>query len=1100
MNNTLKMGFVAAITVFTLAIMSAQAGGEAPPIKGGIADLRYIKTKMTVNVSASNNTTARNADEGSATTGDTTTGTTSGEVSTAGTATCDFSGFAQNDLINNAYAGGASLTGVVKPNIHIGYFDARVLNAYFGANEPNPGIVYSNTGSILVSLQNIAGTNFAFSYTCAVKLTVRTFSSVDGSGTALNTYTLAKNLPGTMGPYNVWTNFSQPIDPTVHSISISGDAARWGMDQVVVTNSCATSSPARKVAVFMNSAFVQTCTSYDCEGTNTVNMLTSLGYNVTTFSGITAADWTQQFNDKRIIVIPEQELSAIASSLDGASRLALANGVASGGSVLVFGVLNSNAESFLNIAGSLSLSHSTNSPSSTVALNSANVAGTPFMSGPSILSRLSATCTNTGWPSSSVIAYGSTSAVWVASATTGLGQVGFVAYDYFNPSGQSASGNWTLVVDKMIQQLSVKDCNSNGLDDICEIDSGQVADIDGNHVPDTCQTDCNGNGQPDQWEISTGLVRDCNGNGIPDSCDITFGPVAQSRNGTLVTNGGTVNTAFTGLPNARGDVSMTFSVNADIDNGGSSEFVMFTATGSPISVTITGTACSTEVRTISVPAATYNAALVSGTLGFAIKTGPQTDSCVANTWKIDLTYSDELDCDGNGVIDRCEIADGSAVDQNGNGVPDSCDPFPVLRLTTNAAACNTVGSTVTVDATLSGVLNNVVAGQLLLTWDVSKLSFAAVLPGDAPYTTAYALNEQSGTIMILASTTAGGTGTTAASAVVSRIQFTVIGGSCSGTGNEVDFFTFGPMETEFTDGYGGATVPTLLASAGFVVDDGAPVLSNVPADGTVQAEAGMGSFANYFYLPPPMATDACAPGLTTSSSRSDGASLSAAFPVGTTTVTWSATDPCANTTTATTRVTVNNSNTATFAVSYTNSASYAASSARTLTLNIHGANGYTLKASQPVTLVNGAGTISLTDLAVDNYDCVAIEEQGRSLRRVATMSDAGLIWSSTATLVAGDLIDDEVIDVLDWGAYIVGNPNADLDGNGVINAVDGNIIITNFGLRGETGCGTSFMGPPDPISAISVAELVERGLTDLIGADLNNDGWLDMEDVRMASN
>ena len=234
MNNTLRMGFVAAFTVFTLAIISAQAGGEAPPIRGGIADPRYIKTKMTVKVSASNNTTARNADEGSATTGDTTTGTTSGEESTAGIAICDFRGFAQNDVINNAYAGGASLTGVVKPNIHIGFFDARVLNAYFGANEPNPGIAYSNTGSILVSLQNIAVTNFAFSYTCTVKLTVRTFSSVDGSGTALNTYTLEKNLPGTVGPYNVWTNFSQPIDPTVRSVSISGDAARWAIDQVVM--------------------------------------------------------------------------------------------------------------------------------------------------------------------------------------------------------------------------------------------------------------------------------------------------------------------------------------------------------------------------------------------------------------------------------------------------------------------------------------------------------------------------------------------------------------------------------------------------------------------------------------------------------------------------------------------------------------------------------------------------------------------------------------------------------------------------------------------------------------------------------------------------
>ena len=102
---------------------------------------------------------------------------------------------------------------------------------------------------------------------------------------------------------------------------------------------------------------------------------------------------------------------------------------------------------------------------------------------------------------------------------------------------------------------------------------------------------------------------------------------------------------------------------------------------------------------------------------------------------------------------------------------------------------------------------------------------------------------------------------------------------------------------------------------------------------------------------------------------------------------------CSNVTRATTSVTVNNANTGDFAVSYTNSASYAASSARTLTLNIHGTNGYTLKASQPVTLVNGAGTISLTDLAVDNYDCVAIEEKSRSHRRVATVIDGGLVWS-----------------------------------------------------------------------------------------------------------
>ena len=600
---------------------------------------------------------------------------------------------------------------------------------------------------------------------------------------------------------------------------------------------------------------------------------------------------------------------------------------------------------------------------------------------------------------------------------------------------------------------------------------------------------------------------DCNNNGIADAIDITGSSVTRVAGFTGVS----------GSPYSYTESGITFTSAQEHVHleGGSYIYNHSSCCTTPIVITATEPVFTLKSLDVLYLTSSWGTVLVgsngasvilssTGTYNF----GTTFQNVAWVRWEENHSQSDidnvaiEVgvpgvpDCNGNGIPDSCELADGSAVDQNGNGVPDSCDPFPVLRLTTNAAACNTVGSTVTVDATLSGVLNNVVAGQMLLTWDVSKLSFAAVLPGDAPYTTAYALNEQAGTIMILASTTAGGTGTTAASAVVSRIQFTVIGGSCSGTGNEVDFFTFGPMGTEFTDGYGGATVPTLLASAGFVVDDGAPVLSNVPANVTVQAEAGMGSFANVA-LTAPTATDACAPGLTTSSSRSDGASLGAAFPVGTTTVTWSATDPCANTTTATTLVTVNNANTATFAVSY--SGGYPASSSRNFALDIHGDNGNNARSTSAI-FAAGTASFSITDLAIANYDCVSIRDIGHSLRRRVAMSDVGTDWSATATLIAGDLNGNDVIDVVDWGMYIVGNSNADLDGNGVINSTDGAIIISNFGKQSDAVCGGALMGPPDPISAISVAELVERGLTDLIGADLNNDGWLDMEDVRMASN
>ena len=419
---------------------------------------------------------------------------------------------------------------------------------------------------------------------------------------------------------------------------------------------------------------------------------------------------------------------------------------------------------------------------------------------------------------------------------------------------------------------------------------------------------------------------------------------------------------------------------------------------------------------------------------------------------------------------------------------------PVLALTNNAGSCNRVGATIDVDATLSGVVSPIVAGQINITWDSSKMTLDSITAGDAPFIEFHIINQTAGTALILVSLEQGGSAVSVSSKVVARLHYTVAGGSCDGSGTDIQFFPDGTLPTEFTDGVGGTMVPALVASSGFTVDDGAPVLSNVPPSVTVQAEAGMGSYANVA-LTPPTATDACSP-LTQTAVRSDGASFGAAFPVGTTTVTWSATDPCANTTTDTTLVTVNNANTATFAVSY--SGGYPASSSRNFALDIHGDNGNNARSTSAM-FAAGTTSFSITDLAIATYDCVSIRDIGHSLRRRVAMSDVGTDWSATATLIAGDLNGNDVIDVVDWGMYIVGNSNADLDGNGVINSYDGAIIITNFGKQSDAVCGGALMGPPDPISAISVAELVDRGLTDLIGADLNNDGWLDMEDVRIAN-
>jgi hypothetical protein len=649
---------------------------------------------------------------------------------------------------------------------------------------------------------------------------------------------------------------------------------------------------------------------------------------------------------------------------------------------------------------------------------------------------------------------------------------------------------------------SLDDCNGNGVSDACEVANGFVADCNGNGVPDSCDlaagggVDCNANGTLDSCEIASGAAEDCNGNGVPDSCDIASIPYSGTRSGTLATNGGTVYTTFAGMPVANAPVQFRFEVNADIDYS-PAEFVLFTAGGSSqISIQISGAQCGTEIRTLSIPAATYNSARSSnGDLTFAIRTGSETDSFCANTWRIDVNVAGLAapDCNLNGRIDTCELADGSAVDQNGNGVPDSCDPYPTLTLTANAAACNAIGSVIDVDARLSGVLNLVVAGQVVLDWDPSKLQLLETNPGDAPYVANYLIDSASGQALILVSSSQGGSGTTAPSAIVSRLKFQVIGGSCDGSGTSVGFGTAaGGFETQFTDGFGTSIEPTLVASAGFVADDGAPVLANVPADVSVQAFAGENGYA-LVTLGSPTATDGCLSGVTITGTRSDGQALTAAWPSGSTTVTWAAVDACGNASYASTMVTVDPTNTMDLSAAF--GGNFAGAS-RSLSLTMLGGAGPQSRTQTVSIPWGGASSFSVNDLPVDAYTCATIEDPARSLKARVTVSDTGSVWTAAAaTMVLGDLINDEVIDVLDWGAYVVSNPAADLNADGFINAVDGNIILANFTRRGDGVCGSSANGPRDPILAITVADVVSMGLPELAGADLNGDGWIDQADI-----
>jgi len=84
--------------------------------------------------------------------------------------TCDFIGLAQSSLVNDAYAGGTSSTGVTRTNLGIRFTGATVLTAWNGCCAPDANVAYAPSGEILLrttsATPNWGGITFAASNSC----------------------------------------------------------------------------------------------------------------------------------------------------------------------------------------------------------------------------------------------------------------------------------------------------------------------------------------------------------------------------------------------------------------------------------------------------------------------------------------------------------------------------------------------------------------------------------------------------------------------------------------------------------------------------------------------------------------------------------------------------------------------------------------------------------------------------------------------------------------------------------------------------------------------------------------------------------------------
>ena len=279
------------------------------------------------------------------------------------------------------------------------------------------------------------------------------------------------------------------------------------------------------------------------------------------------------------------------------------------------------------------------------------------------------------------------------------------------------------------------DCNGNQVPDSCDLTNGTSTDADGDTVPDSCQPDCNGNSLPDAWELATGQQPDCNGNGAIDSCDVTAGrsqdtdgngepdecaadcdqdgtpnivEIAQGAtdcNGNQIPDlcedgsrrsdtgnmgrvgaGVTATGSLTGQSYATTPVALTVTARADV--GAANEWLTLSLNG----IVIPGSAgtqflfgsngvdCPAENQSIvTIPAATWRQIIDAdggtGTVAISVSgsVAVNADQCTDPLLTASVSYGGPLfDCDGNSVVDLCEISSGLA-DCNGNLVHDTCE-------------------------------------------------------------------------------------------------------------------------------------------------------------------------------------------------------------------------------------------------------------------------------------------------------------------------------------------------------------------------------------------------------------------------------------------
>jgi len=219
---------------------------------------------------------------------------------------------------------------------------------------------------------------------------------------------------------------------------------------------------ATTVAVFDDPTYVDTAGGSGAESDNIQASITAKGYAVRAFAGITANSFSSALAGSKVLVIPEQENSALAPDLSGDAVHIIRSYVASGGGLIISNNTATNAASFLNRVFGISV---TESSGPGITTKQAAAGGTSFAGGPGTLPENDGTNFLTGLSAGAASIYANGANSSVVAFTVGSGEIVFLGWDWFNstpPNALAQNGGWQNVLGRALKEVAGNGCNITG--------------------------------------------------------------------------------------------------------------------------------------------------------------------------------------------------------------------------------------------------------------------------------------------------------------------------------------------------------------------------------------------------------------------------------------------------------------------------------------------------------------------------------------------------------------------------------------------------------------------------------------------------------------